>query len=158
VLGYLYSSTDDPELLAEELGNMVKELDPAGRGGYLMRMFSDLLDWSDEALAQMSTTNKDLSNWLRELKDEVPDWAYDDVEFPGVEMYTSIYEGLAGRDPETPEDVDEPLTWFDVLEPICVVQELLFTYSTAFPKVWGEQYLADLKQASIAITKEACKK
>jgi len=158
VLGYLYPSTDDTDLLAEELGVMVEKLDPAGRGGYLMRMFGELLAWSEEALTQVGTANKDIINWLRELTDEAPDWAYDDVEFPGVDMYTSIYEGLAGRDPETPGDVDEALTWFDVLEPICAIQELLFTYSTAFPKVWAEQYLADLKQASIAITQEACKK
>lgn len=155
--GDLFPSTGDSHDLAMELGSMVEKLDEAGRAGYLQRMFSELISWSTEALETIDPEDKDLTNWLANMADEAPDWSYDCVDYPAADMIEVVHEGLSGRDGGLSEDQPEDLGWFDVLEPLHVIMDLLMMYNRCFPAVWAKDFVRDLKSASLALTKAAAR-
>lgn len=151
--GDLYPSDGDSHDLAMELGSMIEKLDEVGRADYFMRVFSELVSWSSEALEALDPEDKNLTNWLDNLADEAPNWTYDCVDFPCSDMIEVIHEGLSGRDGGLSEDQPQDLEWFDVLEPLHVIMNLLMSYNRCFPAVWARDYIRDLKSACLALTK-----
>lgn len=153
--GDLFPSTEDTHDLAMELGSMIEKLDEAGRAGYLQRVFSELISWSTEALEAIDPEDADLMNWLNNMADEAPDWSYDCIDYPAADMIEVVYDGLAGREGGLSEDQPQDLGWFDVIEPLHVIMDLLMMYNRCFPSVWAKDFVRDLKSASLALSKAA---
>lgn len=151
--GDLYPSDEDPQDLAMELGSMIEKLDKVGRADYFMRVFSELISWSTEAMEAIDPKDKNLINWLVNLADEAPNWVYDCVDYPCSDIIEVIFNGLSGRDGGLDEELPQDLSWFDVLEPLHVIMCLMMMYNQCFPAVWARDYIRDLKSACLALTR-----
>ena len=142
---------NDKEVLSiiPEFDRMASALDPNGRQEYVFALVDELLVGAAQALDQQAGDTANSVSHLRGLADNTADWVYDDPKFNCVALIEICEACLQGRMDADEED----LRWFDVVEPLYAIEQLILANSTHIHQQRAQEFLADLRAAVCALAK-----
>jgi hypothetical protein len=142
---------NDKEVLSiiPEFDRMASALDPNGRQEYVFALVDELLVGAAQALDQQAGDTANSVSHLRGLADNTADWVYDDPKFNCVALIEICEACLQGRMDADEED----LRWFDVVEPLYAIEQLILANSTHIHQQRAQEFLADLRAAVCELAK-----
>jgi len=136
---------NDKEVLCviPEFDRMASALDPNGRQEYVFALVDELLFGAAQALDQQAGDTANSVSHLQGLADNMADWVYDDPKFNCVALIEICEACLQGRMDADEED----LRWFDVVEPLYAIEQLILANSSYIHQQRAQEFLMDLRAA-----------